>query len=75
MMPFLFVSGHDISTVQREVEADLNKIFEWDKVCEYKKKTISLCLKIRMHLDLHCTFALIGTRLMIPITLNSRSCH
>ena len=39
MMPLLFAddtnlfsSGHDISKVQQEAEADLNKISEWLKV-------------------------------------------
>ena len=80
MMPLLFAddtnlfpSGRDISKVQQEVEADLNKISEWLKVNKLFlniKKPILLCLQIRMPLNLYWTFLLIGTRLMKPIILN-----
>ena len=80
MMPLLFAdvtnlfsSGRDISKVQQEVEADVNKIFEWLKVNKLSlniKRPVLLCLQIRMPLNLYWTFLLMGTRLMKPIILN-----
>ena len=52
----LFSSGHGISKVQQEVEADLNKISEWSKVNKLSlniKSPIPLCLQIRMPLNLY----------------------